>query len=211
MRNTCGSRIGGSSPKCDFDAADIRGLPKSVRQKSWNITLVEPTGQNARVVGRWFDDAGHATQYPAVLVSDCGAFLSHVVLRDDREGKKRLLAALLGRLVPPLWKQMAQSELEQAGRAGHCGSVEEIAAYVTTAAGGESHVMRARQTLQRAHEQFAQGDYAEAVETAEAAHELLVQAYLRAAQQPAERRPGGLESFGPGGLSRRLGAIDEAA
>ncbi len=168
-----------------FDAADIPGLPKSVRQKSWNITLAEPTGHNARVIGRWFDDAGRATQYPAVLVSDRGAFLSHVVLRDDREGKKRLLAALLGRLAPPLWKRMAQRELEQADRAGHCGSAEEVAAYVEkAAAGGGPQLARARQALGRAREQFAQGDYGEAVASAQTAHELLVESYLRAADSP---------------------------
>jgi uncharacterized lipoprotein YddW (UPF0748 family) len=167
-----------------FDAADIHGLPKAVHQKSWNITVAEPTGHNARVIGRWFDDAGRATEYPALLVSDRGAFFSHIVLRDDREGKKRLLAALLGRLAPPLWKPIAQRELEQAGRVGHCRSEEEVAAYVKKAAGGDPHIARARQALQRARQQFAQGDYAETVESVETAHEMLVQSYLRAADSP---------------------------
>ena len=43
-----------------FDAADVAGLPTSVRQKSWNITAAEPTGHNARVIGRWYDDDGNA-------------------------------------------------------------------------------------------------------------------------------------------------------
>ncbi len=168
-----------------FDAADIQALPKSVRQKSWNITLAEPTGHNARVIGRWFDEEGRPTQYPALLVSDRGAFLSHVVLRDDREGKKRLLAALVGHFSPPLWKPMAQGELAQTGRVGHCGSPEEVAAYVKKAAAGDgSSIAGAQQALQRAHAQFAQGNYAETVAFAQTAHQLFVQSYLRAADSP---------------------------
>ncbi len=120
-----------------------------------------------------------------MLLSDRGAFLSHIVLRDDREGKKRLLAALLGHLVPPLWKQMAQGEVEHAGHVGHCRSADEVAAYVRQNATGDgANLARAQQALDRANQQFAQGAYAETVATAQTAHELLTEAYLRAAQSP---------------------------
>ena len=34
-----------------FDAAGITGLPKSVKQASWNITLAEPAHRSAKVIG----------------------------------------------------------------------------------------------------------------------------------------------------------------
>ena len=94
-----------------FDAADIPGLPPSVKQASWNITAAEPVGHGARVIGRWFDQDGQPTGLPAMLLSDRGAFLSHIFLRDDPAGKQRLLAAVLGRLEPVLWKQMADAAI----------------------------------------------------------------------------------------------------
>ena len=51
---------------------------------------------NARVIGRWYDDAGQPTGRAALLLSDRGAFLSHVILADDREGKKQMLAGAAG-------------------------------------------------------------------------------------------------------------------
>ncbi len=167
-----------------FDALDIAGLPKSVRQASWNITTAEPAGYNARVIGRWFDDAGHPTGHPAMLLSDRGAFHSHIVLRDDHDGNKRLLATLLGRLAPPLWKQMAQTRLQRASQVGHCTSVEEVAAYAKTAGGDTAYVEQARQALKQANEHFAQGAYVQTVDLAQTAHDALVQVYLRAADSP---------------------------
>ena len=101
-----------------FDAADIPGLPESVRQASWNITIPEPGRPDARVIGYWHDDEGNPTGHAAMLLSDRGAFFSHLVLPDDRPAKKQLLAAVLGKLHPPLWETMARSELERIGHVG---------------------------------------------------------------------------------------------
>ena len=165
-----------------FDAANVADLPASVRQKSWNIMVAEPTGHNARVIGRWYDAEGNAAGDPAALLSDRGAFLSHVLLPDDRDGKKRLLAALLGHLDPPLWKHMAEVAIERAGRVGHCATADEAATYLKTKeVGDKEDFRRAQQSLERAKEQLAQKAYAQSVETAASAHQLLVRAYLRAA------------------------------
>ena len=83
-----------------FDARGIDGLPRSVRQASWNITTVEPVGYNARAIGHWFDDVGKPTGEGALWLSDRGAMFSHLILPDDREGKKRLLGGRAGPFVP---------------------------------------------------------------------------------------------------------------
>ena len=165
-----------------FDAADVAGLPASVRQKSWNVTAAEPTGHNARAIGRWYDAEGNAAGYPAALLSDRGVFFSHVVLPDDRDGKKRLLAALLGHLDPRLWKRMAVVALERAGRVGHCATADEAAAYLKTRdVGDREYLQQTQQAIRRAQHQFARGAYAQAIETAESAHQRFARAYLRAA------------------------------
>ena len=184
-----GQQRPGQFAEMRFDAADVAGLPKSVRQGSWNITTAEPAGHNARVIGRWFDDAGKPTGHPAALLSDRGVFLSHVVLADDGEGKKQLLAALLGHFDSSLWKQIAQTEIERADHVGHCANLEEIAAYASKATSPQSRRLsfhdrepvESRGTmLQQAKQRLAQRTYAEAADLARAAHESLARAYLLA-------------------------------
>ncbi len=112
------------------------------------------------------------------------------MLPDDHEGKKRLLAAVLGRLEPALWKTMAQAELDRAGRVGHCASTEELATCIRGAAPPVvAQLEDARHTLQQADQQFAEGKYADASGLARAAHETLARAYLLAAPSvPREGR-----------------------
>jgi len=165
-----------------FDASDIEGMPKSVHQKSWNITAAEPVGHNARVIGRWFDEAGQPVGQPAVLLSDRGAWLSHIVLPDDREGKKRLLTALLGHLCPPLWKALAQNHLDRMGRVGHCDGMETLLAHLKASGAALDDAQR---VIDRAGKQFSQGEYAQAVDTSRQARDLLVETYLRSVESPS--------------------------
>jgi uncharacterized lipoprotein YddW (UPF0748 family) len=186
-----GQRRPGQFAEMRFEAGGMAGLPKSVRQASWNITAVEPVGQNASVLARWYDDAGQSTGHPAVLLSQRGAFLSHIILSDDREGKKQLLAAILGQLAPPLWKGMAQAALDRVGRVGHCRNTDELRAFLGPSAAGAENVrymLSARQSSDRAQDRFARGEYPEAVALARSAHESFVEAYLRA--QPSPEREG---------------------
>ncbi len=173
-----------------FDAADVPGLPRSVRQASWNITTAEPAGHNARVIGRWYDDAGRPTGRAAMLLSDRGAFFSHIVLADDRSGKKQLLAAVLGRLAPSLWQQMTQTALARGEQVGHCKDAEALIAW--TRSHGDAAALRildrALAVRAMAEKRAAEKLYPEAVELARNGHDLLSDAYLRA--QPSPQREG---------------------
>jgi uncharacterized lipoprotein YddW (UPF0748 family) len=169
-----------------FEPSDIAGLPPSVRQDSWNLIVPRPTGFNARVLGRWHDDAGQPTGRAALLVSDRGAVLTHVLLSDDREGKKQMLAALIGHFSPPLWRRMAAAALDRAGQAGTCGNFHETAAVVQ--AGGDPAARQdldaAAATLLAALRDFTAGRFVAAAATARRAHGQVVEAYLRAQTSP---------------------------
>ena len=173
-----------------FDAADLPGLPQSVQQDSWNIMDVRPAGHHARVIGRWYDQAGQPTGRAALLLSDRGAFFSHIILADDREGKKQMLAALLGHFSPPLWRQMAQAEIAYASQVGDCSDFSQVAERVKTDgdAAAQRLIEKATASLAAADTQFARGQFAAAVESAHRGHDQLVEAYLRA--QPVRRREG---------------------
>jgi uncharacterized lipoprotein YddW (UPF0748 family) len=165
-----------------FDAPDIPGLPKAVRQNSWNITTAEPAGHNARVIARWFDPQGKPTGYAAMLVSDRGAYFSHIVLADDPDGKRQMLAAVLGHLYPPLWAQMVKSKLDAIVRVGHLEGPPELARYVKRSASStaKESLAAAAAAYHEAKRQAEAQEYPQAIERAREARRLFVEAYLRA-------------------------------
>ena len=172
-----------------FDGS-IPGLPKSVRQASWNITTAEPAGHSARVIGHWHDDDGKPSGHAAMLVSDRGAFFSHIFLADNPQGKQQLLAAVLGQMEPPLWKQMARHALDRAAEVGHCSNWQDVSDHVrlhgdATAVG---LLESANKTRALAVDRSGQAAYTDAVASANRAHALLAEAYLRA--QPSPTREG---------------------
>jgi uncharacterized lipoprotein YddW (UPF0748 family) len=185
-----GQKEAGQFAEMRFQADDVAGLPKSVRQASWNITAAQPAGNNARVIGRWFDKAGQPTGLPALLLSDRGAFLTHILLSDDRAGKEQLLAAILGRLDPSLWPAMAESQLAQARRVGHCENLDALERFVRASKlpGAVSRLEAGTALTGTAQQDLERKLYPQAIEIARQAHEGLAAAYLRA--QPSPRREG---------------------
>ncbi|MDE0088433.1 MAG: hypothetical protein OXU23_22110, partial [Candidatus Poribacteria bacterium] len=45
----------GQFASIQFDAPEILGIPKSVRQASWNITEVESTDPQTKIIGQWYN------------------------------------------------------------------------------------------------------------------------------------------------------------
>ena len=170
-----------------FDRSDVAGLPDSVGQASWNLNVPQTLREDARVIGRWYDSEGNPTGQPAVLLANTGAFVTHILLGDDAAAKREMLAAIVGHLAPPLWPQMATSELARAGRVGHCDSFAQVEEYV--AAGGNADAIESlRQAAainDAARRELSQQRYPEAIRAARQAHELATAAYLRAAPCPA--------------------------
>jgi uncharacterized lipoprotein YddW (UPF0748 family) len=169
------------------DARDVPGLPESVRQNSWNIMAVQPAGQHARVLGQWYDDAGKPSHAPAVLLSDHGAFVSHILLPDDREAKRQLLAAMVGFLHPALWEDMATAALQGVGRVGHCSNAEELRAYLRPYEAKDAVAEPWKsgcESWKKSQQHLAEKAYAQSTACARAAHQFFMQAYLRTPDSP---------------------------
>ncbi len=180
----------GTFAEVRFTADKIEGLPSSMQQTSWNITTAQPAGHNARVIAWWYSDDGQPTHLPAMLLSDRGAFFSHVILQEDRDKKKQMLAAVLGHLDPPLWKQMAANALDRAGQVGHLDNYTGLVAFLKDADNAEANSLlnAAEATLRQAKEKQANKQYAKAVILAGRLRTELVHAYLVA--QPSKRVEG---------------------
>jgi len=175
----------GSFAEIRFDAADIPGLPAAVEQASWNIATAEPAGNNARVIARWFDDAGRPTGRAAMLLSDRGAYFSHLILSDDRAGKRQMLSAVLGKLDSSLWRQMADAEMARVWKIGHCKDGKELRDHAAKFIPLESPQLdAASRAFQEAENLCRRRQYCEAIRQARKAHQLLTDAYLRLQLSP---------------------------
>ena len=167
------------------------GMPDEAKQDSWNIEKVRPATRGARVVAEWMDTSGMGTGYPAVVVSDTGAYISHVLLNDDPENKDCLLRALLGYLCPDIWEQTAQNALANLGPVTRWSSFSDADAGIreTAQAAGrlgviEGGLAQARQSYAEAQACVQAKRYPEGLEHAAQARLLLLEAY--ALCQPAQ-------------------------
>jgi len=192
-----------------FEPGAVKGLPGAARQASWNVQGVRPAGRNARVLGWWEDDRGQRQPYPAVVLSDTAAYLSHIVMDDDSANKERLLRALAGALDPTLWPEMARAAIEQAGAiTPDRGSFEQVAREIARGPGGSGPRVRAelaaaRAELALATRRTAAGDDPAALEAATRARERLTRAFLLGRRaRPGEFRGVWVHSaYGPSGMS----------
>jgi uncharacterized lipoprotein YddW (UPF0748 family) len=180
----------GTFAEMRFDTQVVAGVPETAQQRSWNITAVEPDSPHARIVGRWYDDQGQPTNHAALVVGRHGAFLSHVLLTDDADHKRQLLAALLGHFNASLWQAMVQSEIEHSTRIGQFESVEQLGDFIKTNACPEARQLfdQGAAQLSAARQKGQTGNYVDAMADARQCRTALARAYALA--QPSRNREG---------------------
>ena len=166
------------------------GLPDEAKQDSWNIEKVRPATAGARVIAEWLDTSGKDTGYPAVVLSNTGAYISHVLLGDDPTNKDRLVRALLGHFYPDLWEQMARHALAQVGPVARWAPYADAEAGIRRTAQSAGRLEVIENDLERTRQSQAEAEaclqgkrYPEALELASQVREQLLEAYARC--QPA--------------------------
>lgn len=169
----------GQFSSVQINASEVLGIPNSIRQTSWNITVAEATSPQTKVIGHWHGKDGVSTGYPALFLSDTGVFFSHVFLPDDIQTKTQLLAALLGHLVPDFQHAIAKRELDAMTIVGHINNIKHLTKFV-----GFGGVSEAKQSLQsgktlttEARTNYAQQKYHASMTAARESHNALAKAY----------------------------------
>ena len=185
----------------------LQGMPAITEQASWNVREASAVEGRSRVAAWWFSDNGQPTGKPAIIASHNCVFVTHVLLSDDPSGKLHLLLAMVGNLVPDLWREAAQSCLDRVGHLGPYDSFGAAKEGITEAASGDSRVLRILETADRLHSQalamLSEGKYSQAIVAAEESHRSLIDAYC-VAQKPlsGEHRAFWCHSaFGVAGMS----------
>jgi uncharacterized lipoprotein YddW (UPF0748 family) len=189
MADALGVRTTGWKPAGDantfakvaFEAADIPGLPAIVGQDSWNANLVQPARPDARVIGWWTTPDGQRTGEPAMILSDSGAYMGHVLTGADSENKAQMLTALIGLFVPEVWTRKAERSLKVAAQIGPFAALPDLQAYVAGYGDKPQAALKAGEdSLKAAQAAFDADKGPESCELAMKARESFGQAYALA-------------------------------
>ena len=196
----------------------LPGAPSVMEQRSWNIILAEPVKDRSRVAAWWHDTNGKPTGCAALVLSERGALMSHVLLSDDLVRKRRLLLALVGRYLPGAWPDAVRSALTRIGRFGPYGSYGAALSALKRSTGPEGGadeanesqrnqlneiVSRAVAKRNRAIRLLQEKDHTGALDAAEEARGQLIEVYCRTRRSlPGEHRAFWChDAFGVAGLT----------
>ena len=161
-------------------APEVLDIPTSVRQASWNITVARPTTSQTKIIGYWHEATGKSTGLPALFMNETGVFFSHIFLPDDIQTKTRLLAALLGHLVPEFQQVLAEQAIAAMPAIGHTKTFEKLEQFVQQ--GGVQEAIQALKTgndlMQQTRAAYQAKNYKAAITTARASREILSKAYF---------------------------------
>ena len=161
----------------------LSGISSAVGQRSWNIRKTVAVEGKSRVAATWFNDKGESTGEPAIVVSDSGVFMTHVLLGDDPANKLRMLLAMLGYLEPGLWEQAVARKLEHVGCFGPYSSFDEASRRIRREGRKDPRVLDALGLAQRgraeAEELAAARKFPEAITAAAEAHGAMLLAHCR--------------------------------
>jgi uncharacterized lipoprotein YddW (UPF0748 family) len=168
-----------------FGEEKIVGMPASTAQASWNISTATPKDKGARVLASWRDSRGGSTGHAALLISDAGAYLSHILLTDDLEAKRQMMRALIGHFDPSIWEAAAQAAITRLEEVGEYRSFKDASDAILASSSQEGHTQAAAAAagLKLARSKVRDGQHADAVTVAQEARNALVAAY-GAAQEP---------------------------
>ena len=170
----------GQFASIQLNAPEIPDMPTSIRQASWNITVAAPTTSQTKVIGYWHNIAGESTGLPALFMGEGGVFFSHIFLPDDILTKTRMLAALLGHLVPEFRQTLAKRAIETMTTVGHTDGLEALAMFVQESGVPEAigALETGKRLMEKARAEYNSRVYSPAITTARASRAAFSKAYF---------------------------------
>ena len=185
----------GAFSKIRFADKALAGAPALVAQQSWNISALRPVPGVGRELADWLDENGQSAGYAAMIGSPNGIVMTHVLLPDDMENKRRMLLAMVGSLVPGIWKQAAGGSIAQIGTIADYKNYDVAMAGITRMGEGNPRVRQALASASALREtalkMVSQGNCADAMGPASAAKQQILEAFCMAQR----RAPGEFRAF----------------
>ena len=167
----------------DFAEGVLPGAPDRMRQNSWNISVWELTGEG-ETVAWWMDSEQKRTKWPAVLLSDKGLVMGHILTGDDMINAPTFLFSAVSHFLPQAGRAAAERVIEAAVNAGdpfpRLSALAKQAKWARQPSAAQAEVVKAldgaETLLIQARLLVASGDYAEAIATARRAEQQHIEA-----------------------------------
>jgi uncharacterized lipoprotein YddW (UPF0748 family) len=177
---------------CPSDDA-LQGIRAITKQASWNIRDASAIDGRSRIAAWWNSNNGQSTGKPAIIASHNCIFLTHVLMSDDSSNKLQLLLAMIGNLVPELWREAAQGCLDRVGQLGPYDNYNSAKKGITVLAPIDSRGLQILDEAEILYNQglamLSEGKFSEAIVIAEKSQESLINAYCMAQKPlPGEHR-----------------------
>jgi uncharacterized lipoprotein YddW (UPF0748 family) len=176
-------------------APAIVGLPQRFAQESWNITSAVPDRADAVALYDWYSPKGEPSGLAAMLLSDSGAFMTHVFTEPDAAAKSQLLLALAGHFLPDLWPSAARRAIDGAwtfDAFSSAAGLEDLVAHATArgvANNPRPSLDRAKTLTAQAEQAAAEKRYPDAIALAAKVRAAAIEAYARCqSSRPVEMR-----------------------
>jgi len=165
----------------------LHGMPAVTEQFSWNINDVSAVDGRSRIAALWYSNNGQSTGKAAVVISENCIYLTHVLLSDDSANKVQLLLAMIGNLVPELWREAVRGCLDRIGRFGpytdYNSSKQGVEKFISKGSPAGLALDRAAGLRKRGLALLSEGNFSKAIAAAEKAQESMIEAYCLA-QKP---------------------------
>lgn len=121
--------MAGITPRAmQFRTDIVDCVPTYVKQASWNFYKVKPVAPDVRILAYWEDINGTLTEWPAWTIGENGAYMSHILLSDDIENKKKLILALVAHFLPEVGEEAVKNSVGEIGKVGEYQDFEEAVA-----------------------------------------------------------------------------------
>jgi len=113
-----------SSVRLDVKAID--GLPDSIFQGSWNVTIPKTVTKETRVIGKWTDAKGNISDVPAITLHPNGMFMGHILSQSDLLNKRQMILAVMGELLPDMRQSLSDAIISQKGKLAGLDDFNEV-------------------------------------------------------------------------------------
>jgi len=165
----------------------LPGAPDLLRQSSHNIRAFDERPPVSRRLADWLDSEGRPTGYAALIGSDRGLVMTHVLMPRDQAEGARFLGAAVGWLLPEVWagrvERTLQREADEAGAVDISTAVTAVWRASSSSPRARSFARDAAAALAAVRRLSASGRHVEALGQAEEVRRGLERAHC-AAQTP---------------------------
>ncbi len=183
VRHT-GSVVAENSAFAGFVRTDqgLKAQPAFAPQASWRSTSVVPVeGRPGRVIAVWRDAKGVDTVHPAVTLMPAGLFVGHVWFGGADSDSLALMRAIVGELVPDIWKQTSEKAFARIGQIGDATDFEAFRAVFSsgrTSGKARREFALAEKTRNEAQKLMKAGQWTESLEASGRATDAALRAWL---------------------------------